>query len=173
MAGVATDENQNDKLASLESQLKEKDDQIRSLTRALESKESVIVDLRSQLDKFQSVLQTGALAPQLCRGNSGGGGDGGLGGINNGNGRDKRLGISAEPQGKTRVSDIRKQELVKYDKSASCRKLIHDAILDNDFMRHLDESQVADIVDCMRPVEYARDALIIKEGDAGTQVMFP
>jgi len=155
MAGSPKDENQNKKLAYLESLLKEKDDQIRSLTRTLETKESVIVDLRSQLDKFQSVLQTGALAPPL--------------GAHN-NTRDKRLGISAEPQGKARVSDIRKQELVKYDKSAGCRKLIHDAILDNDFMRHLDESQVGDIVDCMRPVEYARDAYIIKEGDAGTQV---
>ena len=160
MAGSPKDENQNKKLMYLESLLKEKDDQIRSLTRTLETKESVIVDLRSQLDKFQSVLQTGALAPPL----------GAHTGNTNNAARDKRLGISAEPQGKARVSDIRKQELVKYDKSASCRKLIHDAILDNDFMRHLDESQVGDIVDCMRPVEYSRDAYIIKEGDAGTQV---
>lgn len=154
MAGSLTDENQN-KFQYLESMLKEKDDQIRSLTRTLEGKESVIVDLRSQLDKFQSVLQTGALAPQLSGA---------------GSSRDKRLGISAEPQGKARVSDIRKQELVKYDKSEASKRLIKLAIQENDFMKHLEESQVNDIVDCMRPVEYAVNDMIIKEGDAGTQV---
>ena len=63
MAGSPKDENQNKKLAYLESLLKEKDDQIRSLTRTLETKETVIVDLRSQLDKVPVGLADGRFGP--------------------------------------------------------------------------------------------------------------
>lgn len=152
---IHVDQNEN-KMVHLETQLKDKDDQIRSLTRTLENKEATIMELRSQLDKFQSVLQAGALVPPLA--------------TNRVQRTTRAIGISAEPQGKSRISDIRKQKLATYEKSAESRKLIHAAILDNDFMRHLDESQVVDIVNGMRPVEYKQDALIIKEGDAGTQV---
>ncbi len=53
-----------------------------------------------------------------------------------------------------------------------CRsaKLIKDAILDNDFMRNLDEAQIREIVDCMYPVEYKPDSMIITEGDVGSLV---
>lgn len=52
----------------------------------------------------------------------------------------------------------------------SSRELIKQAILDNDFMKNLEMSQIREIVDCMYPVEYSKDSIIIKEGDMGNLV---
>ena len=37
-------------------------------------------------------------------------------------------------------------------------------------MKNLDDAQIAEIVDCMYPVDYAAGSLIIKEGDVGSIV---
>ena len=37
-------------------------------------------------------------------------------------------------------------------------------------MKNLDMGQIREIVDCMYPVEYGPDSLIIKEGDVGSLV---
>ena len=50
------------------------------------------------------------------------------------------------------------------------RNLIKSAIMDNDFMKNLEPTQIKEIVDCMYPMEYARSSLIIKEGDVGSIV---
>lgn len=50
------------------------------------------------------------------------------------------------------------------------RELIKAAILDNDFMKNLEITQIRETVDCMYPVEYAAGSLIIKEGDVGSIV---
>lgn len=50
------------------------------------------------------------------------------------------------------------------------RDLIKAAILDNDFMKNLESTQIREIVDCMYPVEYAAESVIIKEGDVGSIV---
>lgn len=50
------------------------------------------------------------------------------------------------------------------------RELIKSAILDNDFMKNLEMTQIREIVDCMYPVEYGAGSLIIKEGDVGSIV---
>ena len=42
--------------------------------------------------------------------------------------------------------------------------------MDNDFMKNFESTQVTEIVDCMYPIEYAKGALIIKEGDVGSIV---
>jgi hypothetical protein len=50
------------------------------------------------------------------------------------------------------------------------RQIIKSAILDNDFMKNLESTQIREIVDCMYPVSYAAGSLIIKEGDVGSIV---
>uniref|UniRef100_A0A671X3K0 cGMP-dependent protein kinase n=1 Tax=Sparus aurata TaxID=8175 RepID=A0A671X3K0_SPAAU len=50
------------------------------------------------------------------------------------------------------------------------KEMIKDAILDNDFMKNLELSQIHEIVDCMYPVDYGKDACIIEEGDVGSLV---
>ena len=52
----------------------------------------------------------------------------------------------------------------------SSKDLIKRAILDNDFMKNLEMGQIREIVDCMYPVEYTKDNMIIKEGDIGSLV---
>jgi len=54
--------------------------------------------------------------------------------------------------------------------SSSSRELIRSAIMDNDFMKNLESTQIKEIVDCMYPMEYSRGSLIIKEGDVGSIV---
>lgn len=50
------------------------------------------------------------------------------------------------------------------------KEMIREAILDNDFMKNLELSQIHEIVDCMYPVEFGKDACIIEEGDVGSLV---
>lgn len=37
-------------------------------------------------------------------------------------------------------------------------------------MKNLDMGQIREIVDCMYPVEYEKESIIIKEGDVGSLV---
>ena len=48
--------------------------------------------------------------------------------------------------------------------------MIKQAILDNDFMKNLEVSQINEVVDCMYPVEYKKDSTIIRESDVGSLV---
>lgn len=52
---------------------------------------------------------------------------------------------------------------------SSCRskQLIKDAVLDNDFLKNLDSTQVREIVDCMYEKQVRTGQYIIKEGEAG------
>ncbi|VEN61976.1 unnamed protein product [Callosobruchus maculatus] len=50
------------------------------------------------------------------------------------------------------------------------RELIKSAILDNDFMKNLEVTQIKEIVDCMYPEEYKTGSIIIREGDVGSTV---
>lgn len=52
----------------------------------------------------------------------------------------------------------------------SARECIKNAILDNDFMKNLEISQIQEINDCMYPVDYSQGSCIIKEGDVGSLV---
>ncbi|XP_073820830.1 cGMP-dependent protein kinase for isoform X3 [Musca autumnalis] len=81
--------------------------------------------------------------------------------------RIKRQGCSAEPL--TNLVEA-EDKLMKIPKCAKSRELIKSAILDNDFMKNLDITQIREIVDCMYPVKYAAKSLIIKEGDVGSIV---
>ncbi|XP_065156366.1 cGMP-dependent protein kinase, isozyme 2 forms cD4/T1/T3A/T3B isoform X3 [Atheta coriaria] len=78
--------------------------------------------------------------------------------------RIKRLAISAEPQP---LSDAKVERVPKSNKS---KELIKAAILDNDFMKNLETTQIREIVDCMYPKEYQQGSIIIKEGDVGSIV---
>ncbi|KFM60465.1 cGMP-dependent protein kinase, isozyme 2 forms cD4/T1/T3A/T3B, partial [Stegodyphus mimosarum] len=57
--------------------------------------------------------------------------------------------------------------MCKRDRS---KELIQRAILENDFMKNLETVQIREITDCMYPVEYGQDSVIIKEGEVGSVV---
>ncbi|XP_072883425.1 cGMP-dependent protein kinase 1 isoform X6 [Hemitrygon akajei] len=125
-----------------------KDDRIRELESRLAEKDTEIQELRRKLHKCQSVLPSTQMAPRTRR----------------------AQGISAEPQSTLSFQDLTRQSFRRYAKSERSKELIKEAILDNDFMKNLELSQIQEIVDCMYPVEYGKDSCIIKEGDVGSLV---
>ena len=66
--------------------------------------------------------------------------------------------------------------LVVYDYWYICvfyfrsKKLIAEAINDNDFLKNLDKKQIAEIVGCMYQREFKQHQYICKEGGVGTQL---
>ncbi|XP_049780677.1 cGMP-dependent protein kinase, isozyme 1 isoform X2 [Schistocerca cancellata] len=80
----------------------------------------------------------------------------------------KKQGVSGESTdvGQT-ADDI---QIQRYDKDFRSKQLIKDAIMDNDFLKNLDSSQVREIVDSMYPLEYAKGSFVIREGEAGSHL---
>ncbi|KAJ8687322.1 hypothetical protein QAD02_023116 [Eretmocerus hayati] len=130
--------------------LRLKDERILELESQLRQREAEIVELRSHLDKFLSVLPfKSPLSPQRQPRQPR---------------KQRAQGISAEPP---------RQELaplVQVEKSDRSRELIKAAILDNDFMKNLELTQIKEIVDCMYPVTFPAGSVIIREGDVGSIV---
>ena len=50
------------------------------------------------------------------------------------------------------------------------KQLIKDAILDNDFLKKLDSTQIREVVECMYEKQVQQSHFIIREGDAGQHV---
>ncbi|XP_030384638.1 cGMP-dependent protein kinase, isozyme 2 forms cD4/T1/T3A/T3B isoform X1 [Scaptodrosophila lebanonensis] len=142
-----------------------KEMKIQEMQRALQYKDNEIAELKSHLDKFQSVFP--------FRSSAAGAGPSASTGATRKTGqtfqRQRAQGISAEPQSESSVL-LDHITLPKYDKDERSRELIKSAILDNDFMKNLDLTQIREIVDCMYPVKYPAKNLIIKEGDVGSIV---
>ncbi|XP_018080561.1 cGMP-dependent protein kinase 1 isoform X2 [Xenopus laevis] len=128
-----------------------KEERIRDLENRLSEKDKEIQELKRKLHKYQSVLampSTSNIGPRTTR----------------------AQGISAEPQSFRSYHDLTRQAFKKFTKTERSKELIKEAILDNDFMKNLEISQIQEIVDCMYPVEYGKDSCIIKEGDVGSLV---
>ncbi|KAF5293292.1 hypothetical protein FQR65_LT10991 [Abscondita terminalis] len=147
----------------LQALLQVKEDKIRELETLLHIRDEEIEDLRSHLDKFQSVFpfHFNAATPKHK-------------GLNNNIGgtrpRKQRAGISAEPQSEASLQELSRQTFPIHDKAERSRELIKAAILDNDFMKNLELTQIREIVDCMYPEAYKAQSIIIKEGDVGSIV---
>lgn len=145
----------------MQSILQAKESKIRELEEKVKVQNEEIVQLRSHLDKFQSVFPYhNPVSPTHMNNN-----------INLARPRKQRAqGISAEPQSLISIQELNQQTLPSYPKKDRSRELIRMAILDNDFMKNLDMTQIREIVDCMYPVEYIAGSIIIKEGDVGSIV---
>ncbi|XP_078019355.1 cGMP-dependent protein kinase 1 isoform X2 [Epinephelus lanceolatus] len=134
--------------ADLSRLLRLKEERIGQMERRLREKEEEALELRRKLHKCQSVLRSRGVCNPDCWPDSR---------------RTRRAaGVSAEP--------VEETELRRFSKTLRSKELIKDAILDNDFMKNLELSQIQEIVDCMYPVDYGKDACIIKEGDVGSLV---
>ncbi|XP_035514792.1 carbohydrate deacetylase [Morone saxatilis] len=83
--------------------------------------------------------------------------------------RTKRQAISAEPTAldPSQLTDV---TLTSYCKTKESSELIHRALLDNDFMKHLEHGQILTIMDCMRPTSLTKGCCVIQEGDDGSTV---
>ncbi|XP_054454619.1 cGMP-dependent protein kinase 1-like isoform X2 [Anoplopoma fimbria] len=142
-------------------ELRQRDTLIDELELELDQKDELIQRLQNELDKYRSVLrpataqQVQAQQQNLV--------------LQPDQHRSKRQAISAEPTA-CDITDLSHVTLPFYPKSPQSKEMIKDAILDNDFMKNLELSQIQEIVDCMYPVDYGKDACIIKEGDVGSLV---
>lgn len=142
-------------------ELRQRDTLIDELELELDQKDELIQRLQNELDKYRSVLrpataqQVQAQQQSLV--------------LQPDQHRSKRQAISAEPTA-CDISDLSHVTLPFYPKSQQSKEMIREAILDNDFMKNLELSQIHEIVDCMYPVEYGKDACIIEEGDVGSLV---
>ncbi|XP_061657023.1 cGMP-dependent protein kinase 1-like isoform X6 [Syngnathoides biaculeatus] len=83
--------------------------------------------------------------------------------------RTKRQAISAEPTAldPAQLTDV---TLTSYCKTKESSELIQRALMDNDFMKHLEHGQILTILDCMRPTSLERGCCVIQEGDDGSSV---
>ncbi|KAM9476770.1 cGMP-dependent protein kinase 1a isoform 1-T1 [Clarias gariepinus] len=138
-------------------ELRQRDALIDELELELDQKDELIQKLQNELDKYRSVIRPATqrtvhkeseLQEQQ---------------------RTKRQAISAEPTAFD-IQDLSHVTLPFCHKSSQSKDLIKEAILDNDFMKNLELSQIQEIVDCMYPVDYGKDSCIIKEGDVGSLV---
>ncbi|XP_016922117.1 cGMP-dependent protein kinase, isozyme 2 forms cD4/T1/T3A/T3B isoform X1 [Apis cerana] len=135
-------------LRELQELLRVKDEKIVELEALLCRRDAEIQELRSHLDKFLSVLPfKSPLTPTKPRPR-----------------KQRAQGISAEPP----LQELATLTIV--DKSDRSRELIKAAILDNDFMKNLELTQIREIVDCMYPVTFSAGSTIIREGDVGSIV---
>uniref|UniRef100_A0A8C9ZFJ7 Protein kinase cGMP-dependent 1a n=1 Tax=Sander lucioperca TaxID=283035 RepID=A0A8C9ZFJ7_SANLU len=137
-------------------ELRQRDALIDELELELDQKDELIQRLQTELDKYRSVIKP---ATQQVHKQS----------ELHEQQRTKRQAISAEPTAFD-IQDLSHVTLPFYPKSPQSKDLIKEAILDNDFMKNLELSQIQEIVDCMYPVEYGKDSCIIKEGDVGSLV---
>ncbi|XP_045922689.1 cGMP-dependent protein kinase 1-like isoform X2 [Micropterus dolomieu] len=146
-------------------ELRQRDSLIDELELELDTKDDLIRQLQVELDKHRCTPQlpvstaetanTGAAAqtpaapdePQ----------------------RTKRQAISAEPTAldPSQLTDV---TLTSYCKTKESRELIQRALMDNDFMKHLEHGQILTIMDCMHPTSLAKGCCVIQEGDDGSTV---
>ncbi|OWR41861.1 cGMP-dependent protein kinase [Danaus plexippus plexippus] len=154
-------------------ELKRRDKIIALLENEIDDKDATIRHLKNEIDKYRQVVKP--LTKQILqRVDVEDDRSVKAPGVENtrvlplGEPRLKRTAISAEPL--SSLSQDCEMRLVKIPKNHKSRELIKGAILDNDFMKNLEMTQIREIVDCMYPVEYAVGSLIIKEGDVGSIV---
>lgn len=87
--------------------------------------------------------------------------------------RGAKAGVSAEPT--TRTYDLNKPpefsfEKARVRKDSSEKKLITDALNNNQFLKRLDPQQIKDMVECMYGRNYQQGSYIIKQGEPGNHI---
>nr|CAI5818799.1 unnamed protein product [Callosobruchus analis] len=155
-------------------ELKLKEETISLLEKELDDKDSTIKHLHNEIDKFRQVVRPitqRIITKQICL-------DGTCWQVpteapeedeeeaqSTNETRTKRQAVSAAPPLAGEQLQIK-----KIPKTQRSRELIKSAILDNDFMKNLEVTQIKEIVDCMYPEEYKTGSIIIREGDVGSTV---
>lgn len=81
----------------------------------------------------------------------------------------KKQGVSGESCDTARqsASDI---SIQKYEKDFRSKQLIKDAIMDNDFLKHIDSLQIRELVESMFSREFCTGDYVIREGEAGAHL---
>ncbi|XP_026844637.1 cGMP-dependent protein kinase, isozyme 1 [Drosophila persimilis] len=81
----------------------------------------------------------------------------------------KKQGVSAESCVQS-MQQSYSAPIPKYEKDFSDKQQIKDAIMDNDFLKNIDASQVRELVDSMYSKSIAAGEFVIREGEAGAHL---
>lgn len=84
-------------------------------------------------------------------------------------GATKKQGVSAESSDNKQYS-LKAFTIETHEKDFKSKQLIKDAILDNDFLKHLTSSQIKKLVESMFLKKIARGEYVIREGDYGAHL---
>ncbi|XP_076458785.1 cGMP-dependent protein kinase 1-like isoform X2 [Babylonia areolata] len=143
--------------------------QLQDKDRRLREREDEVIKLKAEVDKLLSVLNLKVVDTVLP-----GGKPDILATISESTAssmfpmesRLKRQGVSGESPSATQGTI----ELKHYDKDFRAKQLIKDAVLENDFLKNLDATQIREFVDCMYEKSVKKGQFIIKEGEPGQHV---
>ncbi|OON20586.1 kinase domain protein [Opisthorchis viverrini] len=135
--------------------------EIAALKSELLARDTRIADLTGLLDKYQSVFSRQTNQMNLISDGLGGGTTPSI------KPRKRGIGISAEPED---ASKIMTHELKRYPKPNDVRKIIKQAIMENDFLNHLAQDQLNNLIDCMYLIAHRAGETLINEGDFGDLV---
>ncbi|CDS41599.1 cGMP dependent protein kinase 1 [Echinococcus multilocularis] len=148
-------------------QIQKLEDIIAELLKQVAFKDEQIAYLSSELDKYQSVFNQKPSVLGVARSWEAKMEIRGTKSETDGGRRNRGIGISAEPRA---LKMDEKEHPKHYPKTAKTREILNQAILENDFMKNLDTSQVVEIVECMYSVNFATGNTIIREGELGSVV---
>ncbi|EDV30786.1 uncharacterized protein Dana_GF14873 [Drosophila ananassae] len=81
----------------------------------------------------------------------------------------KKQGVSAESCVQS-MQQSYSMPIPKYEKDYSDKQQIKDAVMDNDFLKNIDASQVRELVDSMYPKSIAAGEFVIREGEVGAHL---
>ncbi|XP_030384055.1 cGMP-dependent protein kinase, isozyme 1 [Scaptodrosophila lebanonensis] len=81
----------------------------------------------------------------------------------------KKQGVSAESSVQSK-QQTHSEPIPKYEKDYSAKQQIKDAIMDNDFLKNIDASQVRQLVDSMYPLSIGKGEFVIREGEVGAHL---
>ncbi|KAK5878337.1 hypothetical protein CesoFtcFv8_023749 [Champsocephalus esox] len=142
-------------------ELRQRDALIDDLELELDSKDDLIRRLQEDLDRTRGGRQSGGAGGAEDTGVQPPAADEPQ--------RTKRQAISAEPTvlDPSQLTDV---TLKSYSKSKESSDLIQRALMDNDFMKHLEHEQILTIMDCMHPTSLTKGCCVIQEGDDGSTV---
>ncbi|XP_029921115.1 cGMP-dependent protein kinase 1-like isoform X2 [Myripristis murdjan] len=146
-------------------ELRQRDALIDELELELDTKDDLIRQLQIELDRHRSASQH----PNSCGDAESAGVALQASGVPDEPQRTKRQAISAEPTAldPSQLTDV---TLNSYSKTKESRELIQRALLENDFMKHLEHGQILTIMDCMYPTSLTQGCCVIQEGDDGSTV---
>ncbi|XP_040914342.1 cGMP-dependent protein kinase 1-like isoform X1 [Toxotes jaculatrix] len=147
-------------------ELRQRDALIDELELELDTKDDLIRQLQIELDRHRSASQHAASSAETA--NTEGAAAQTPAGPDEPQ-RTKRQAISAEPTAldPSQLTDV---TLTSYCKTKESSELIQRALMDNDFMKHLEHGQILTIMDCMYPTSLAKGCCVIQEGDDGSTV---
>ncbi|KAJ8014159.1 hypothetical protein DPEC_G00037350 [Dallia pectoralis] len=169
------------RIAHLEGELSKRDQEFKTQELKLQSLQRELEVKVSQLEKLQDAVSYNHLvrSPPALSHN----GHRLLSVINQGPTRFHRLavevhrrvkakeGVSAEPTSGNFGGGFRAHNLsterVRVRKNSSTKKLINDAIVNNDFLKKLDPQHMREMVECMYEKSYTEGQLVIQEGEPG------